>query len=1399
MEKFPKGEIMLSKTRVLLVAVILCSSLIMADFGQVFTYQGKLVDGTGLPAESAVDMTFTLYTASTGGSIVWSETVSGVDPEHGIFSVELDISTGDPTSVDWDTYPELWLQVNVDGTDLSPRERLTSAFHAFNIADGVVTASKLANGTAPGQVYQFDGSDWSLVDGSSIGSNSLQEAYDGGNTIEATVTKSNVAISNSATEAVTPLVVMSDVVGNEGAYFANTDGGNAIKTGGGSNSGNIWMETGNIQMDAGNVTLADGKISATDAIGDPIIYAANTGAGNAVQLSGGNFWMETGNAVISNGQLNITSNASGVEAIYAVNTDGGNAIVTGVSSATPEDNSGSIWIRNGNMQIDEGQLSIFADSPAGTEKTFNVDSDGNVYLRGDIYAEGATDDANETRLTFVDPTASNVITFPNNSGTVALTSDITSATPGGNDGNIQYKDGTSFAGSDNLHWDATNSRMGIGTATPGYPLHVYGESRMQVADYKYVHFGEDGPLQLLLYDGSTANPKITFASGAGTATIETRDNIGLNLDVRGTSTSSLGFKIRTDNGSGSLTDRLTIMKGATSVNTAFLNTNVGIGTDSPGAKLDVRQTTDNIAGYFVTSSTADYHDGTGLKGEATGATGISRGVVGTNASATAGAAGVYGVSDAAGTYGVFGDSDNGYAGYFQGDMSTTGSINLQDMTAPTAGNKLYANGGNLYWDGTQLNTSGGTSQWTDDDANNRLYNNNATAEADRVYIEDDGDVKVSGGDLEIGEGELRVLCASTSSSLDIGSGGTTTSYGPFYTGWENNKTQMLYTQSEIGGANTITEIGFNISTVGSPDDLVNMEITLMHTSLTELPASYTDMSSGTVVYGPANYTLPSATGWFTVDITDFAYNGSDNLLVQVVWGDNGTYSSSYVVNATTTASYFMVYGYADSETPPFYDGRSYSRPDIRLGLATAGTTQLTVLDGYVQFPEQSTSPTTPASSFGNLYGKADGKVYYKNDAGDEYDLTSGAGEVVLPGGDVEYWIRPTIEPTYIKPYNNDNVRIYDAGEDLAFYYEGSNPNGSFFAGGDCGAIGHRSGVPYAQIPSFIGDEFPFVDIGLDGEITSADDVTYTGLYAYGDIYNGVTGIAYLDVGIRGIGLDDYGGTNSTWPVVGVIGEVVATGDGYDYGQQGVYGWQAATAGTDEYCSGVYGRTSQTGYMSAGVLGQYTASVDDLVYGFDGSASEIWGALGYGGQYGVYGKSENATGAGVVGEASGSCPYGLYSYGDAAIDATSDPTQWFFEGASTGGIRFNGTNMQYSNDGSAWNDISGGSGGGSNDDIFPGESWENGWGDWTPSNETYVTRTTDNAVRGYCANINHPGGGGTYYLTSPTFDLKEAGVIEFDYYYNTEGCCDYVALEAYSGSWSTGLGRTLWIRNRPHFC
>jgi hypothetical protein len=44
-------------------------------------------------------------------------------------------------------------------------------------------------------------------------------------------------------------------------------------------------------------------------------------------------------------------------------------------------------------------------------------------------------------------------------------------------GKVQFSEGNTFASDTLLHWDNTNNRLGVGTASPGYPLDVSGTSR----------------------------------------------------------------------------------------------------------------------------------------------------------------------------------------------------------------------------------------------------------------------------------------------------------------------------------------------------------------------------------------------------------------------------------------------------------------------------------------------------------------------------------------------------------------------------------------------------------------------------------------------------------------------------------------------------------------------------------------------------------------------------------------------------------------------------------------------------------------------------------------------------------------------------------------------------------
>jgi hypothetical protein len=169
--------------------------------------------------------------------------------------------------------------------------------------------------------------------------------------------------------------------------------------------------------------------------------------------------------------------------------------------------------------------------------------------------------------------------------------------------------------------------------------------------------------------------------------------------------------------------------------------------------------------------------------------------------------------------------------------------------------------------------------------------------------------------------------------IGIGDGTTESSYYPFYTYYENNKSQMLYLGSELGaGEINIQDIALNFVTIGSEATVENLSIKFIETSITEVGSAYEDDATGVEVFAETTYTMPTAAGWHNFDIADYVFDASaGNLLIQITWGDNGAWSSpAYAVACTSTAFNSVTYGYADSETPPAYDGNSDARPNLML-------------------------------------------------------------------------------------------------------------------------------------------------------------------------------------------------------------------------------------------------------------------------------------------------------------------------------------------------------------------------------------------------------------------------------------------------------------------------------------
>jgi len=168
--------------------------------------------------------------------------------------------------------------------------------------------------------------------------------------------------------------------------------------------------------------------------------------------------------------------------------------------------------------------------------------------------------------------------------------------------------------------------------------------------------------------------------------------------------------------------------------------------------------------------------------------------------------------------------------------------------------------------------------------------------------------------------------------ITIGTGTATASNYPFYTYYENNKSQMLYLGSEIGaGEMNIQEIALDFTTIGGEATINNLVINFKQTGLTQLGSDYPDMTGATTVFSESVYTMPTATGWHVFDIADYTMNMSDsNLIVEIIWGDNGSWSSAFEVNSTDAGTTMVTYGYSDSETPPAYDGNSTVRPNMMM-------------------------------------------------------------------------------------------------------------------------------------------------------------------------------------------------------------------------------------------------------------------------------------------------------------------------------------------------------------------------------------------------------------------------------------------------------------------------------------
>jgi hypothetical protein len=119
------------------------------------SYQGRIEDADfPLGDDGEYEMTFLIFDALTGGSLLWSETQPGIMVTGGMYRVEL--GAAEPIPFSALKQKNAYLEVRVFGVMLSPRKRIVSAPFALK-AEGEVPGGGNTRTDERGREYSGTG------------------------------------------------------------------------------------------------------------------------------------------------------------------------------------------------------------------------------------------------------------------------------------------------------------------------------------------------------------------------------------------------------------------------------------------------------------------------------------------------------------------------------------------------------------------------------------------------------------------------------------------------------------------------------------------------------------------------------------------------------------------------------------------------------------------------------------------------------------------------------------------------------------------------------------------------------------------------------------------------------------------------------------------------------------------------------------------------------------------------------------------------------------------------------------------------------------------------------------------------------------------------------------------
>lgn len=138
-----------------LLSVLFLPSLLHAQAPQLINYQGRLIDGTNLVSGN-VGLSLRLFDASTSGTLLYedSNTVAVAD---GLYSTFIGDDTVSGTLAGALETTNIFIEVAVNGTALTPRERLVSAAYAVKAQQALVFTGSVLDAQLSSNIARLNG------------------------------------------------------------------------------------------------------------------------------------------------------------------------------------------------------------------------------------------------------------------------------------------------------------------------------------------------------------------------------------------------------------------------------------------------------------------------------------------------------------------------------------------------------------------------------------------------------------------------------------------------------------------------------------------------------------------------------------------------------------------------------------------------------------------------------------------------------------------------------------------------------------------------------------------------------------------------------------------------------------------------------------------------------------------------------------------------------------------------------------------------------------------------------------------------------------------------------------------------------------------------------------------